>query len=85
MYGNMLALQRTLKKEVLQLSVKQYIPKSNPNPKPGDLTIIGSHANGFVKVSPRAFWGRTIQPLTARRSSMNHCGRTWSMPWASVA
>lgn len=37
--------------EVLYLSVKQYIPKSNPNPQPGDLTIIGAHANGFVKVS----------------------------------
>lgn len=37
--------------EILYLSVKQYIPKSNPNPQPGDLTIIGAHANGFVKVS----------------------------------
>ena len=37
--------------EVLYLSVKQYIPKNNPSPKPGDVTIIASHANGFVKVS----------------------------------
>lgn len=37
--------------EVLQLAVKQYIPKDNPDPKPGDITIIASHANGFVKVS----------------------------------
>lgn len=37
--------------EVLKLSVKQYIPKDNPHPKPGDITIISSHANGFVKVS----------------------------------
>lgn len=37
--------------EVLQLAVKQYIPKDNPNPKPGDITIIASHANGFVKVN----------------------------------
>lgn len=36
--------------EVLQLAVKQYIPKDNPNPKPGDITVIASHANGFVKV-----------------------------------
>lgn len=36
--------------EVLNLHVKQYIPKDNPNPKPGDITIIASHANGFVKV-----------------------------------
>jgi hypothetical protein len=34
-----------------QLSVKQYIPHDNPNPQPGDITIIGAHANGFPKVS----------------------------------
>ena len=33
-----------------KLSVKQYIPLDNPTPKPGDLTIIGAHANGFPKV-----------------------------------
>jgi len=33
----------------LYLSVKQYIPKDNPNPRPGDVTIIGAHANGFPK------------------------------------
>ena len=38
--------------EVLHLAVKQYIPKSNPNPKPGDITVIGAHANGFPKVRP---------------------------------
>ena len=37
--------------EVLQLSVKQYVPLDNPNPEAGDLTIIGAHANGFAKVS----------------------------------
>lgn len=36
--------------EVLHLAVKQYIPKSNPNPQAGDVTIIGAHANGFPKV-----------------------------------
>lgn len=36
--------------EVLYLAVKQYIPKNNLNPQPGDITIIASHANGFVKV-----------------------------------
>jgi len=35
--------------DVLHLAVKQYIPLENPNPKPGDVTIIGGHANGFVK------------------------------------
>lgn len=36
--------------EVLYLSVKQYTPRNNLNPKPGDVTIVASHANGFVKV-----------------------------------
>lgn len=36
--------------EILQVCAKQYIPRSNPNPQPGDITIIGAHANGFVKV-----------------------------------
>jgi len=37
--------------DVLHLSIKQYIPLDNPNPKEGDLTIIGAHANGFPKVT----------------------------------
>lgn len=35
---------------VLRLAVKEYIPRENPNPAPGDVTIIGAHANGFTKV-----------------------------------
>ncbi|KAJ4393296.1 hypothetical protein N0V93_002504 [Gnomoniopsis smithogilvyi] len=42
--------------EVLKLAVKQYIPKDNPNPKPGDITIIASHANGFVKELYEPLW-----------------------------
>ena len=34
----------------LRLAVKQYIPRDNPCPQDGDLTIIGTHANGFPKV-----------------------------------
>jgi hypothetical protein len=37
--------------DVLHLAIKQYIPKDNPNPQHGDVTIIGAHANGFVKVN----------------------------------
>lgn len=37
--------------DVLKLAIKQYIPKDNPNPSLGDVTIIGAHANGFPKVS----------------------------------
>ncbi|KAK2031217.1 hypothetical protein LX32DRAFT_691924, partial [Colletotrichum zoysiae] len=42
------ALARS-QEDVLKLAVKEYTPKDNPNPKPGDVTIIGAHANGFPK------------------------------------
>lgn len=47
-----------------RLSVKQYIPLDNPTPKPGDVTIIGAHANGFPKVSvirANAHWKKYAQ------------------------
>ncbi|KAK3941613.1 alpha/beta-hydrolase [Diplogelasinospora grovesii] len=50
--------------EVLYLSVKQYIPKSNPNPKPGDVTIIASHANGFVKEIYEPLWEDLVNFLS---------------------
>jgi len=36
--------------DILQLAIKQYTPNDNTNPQPGDVTIIGAHANGFPKV-----------------------------------
>ena len=42
--------------EVLQMVVKQYTPKDNPDPSPGDVTIIGAHANGFPKVGCLIFF-----------------------------
>lgn len=42
--------------EVLHLHVKQYTPKDNPFPKPGDITVIASHANGFVKELYEPLW-----------------------------
>jgi pimeloyl-ACP methyl ester carboxylesterase len=41
---------------VLKLHVKQYIPIDNPEPQPGDLTIIGAHANGFPKELYEPLW-----------------------------
>ena len=41
---------------VLHLHVKQYIPIDNPNPQPGDVTIIGGHANGFPKELYEPLW-----------------------------
>ncbi|KAJ4533517.1 hypothetical protein HRR77_008495 [Exophiala dermatitidis] len=42
--------------DVLQLAVKQYIPKDNAHPRPGDVTIIGAHANGFPKELYEPLW-----------------------------
>ncbi|KAF5662750.1 host-specific ak-toxin akt2 [Fusarium heterosporum] len=41
---------------VFMLAVKQYIPHDNPNPQPGDVTIIGAHANGFPKELYEPLW-----------------------------
>ncbi|KAH6970330.1 Alpha/beta hydrolase family-domain-containing protein [Fusarium avenaceum] len=42
--------------EKLWLHVKEYIPKDNPYPRKGDVTIIGSHANGFPKELYEPLW-----------------------------
>ncbi|KAL8243776.1 hypothetical protein R6Q59_010034 [Mikania micrantha] len=42
--------------DVLHLAVKQYIPLDNPNPQPGDVTIIAAHANGFPKELYEPLW-----------------------------
>ncbi|KAK4233047.1 peroxisomal membrane protein LPX1 [Achaetomium macrosporum] len=39
-----------------RLAVKQYLPLDNPNPQPGDVTIIGAHANGFPKELYEPLW-----------------------------
>ncbi|KAL1861574.1 hypothetical protein VTK73DRAFT_7048 [Phialemonium thermophilum] len=47
----------------LYLSVKQYIPKDNLNAQPGDITIIGGHANGFVKELYEPLWEDLVKAL----------------------
>ncbi|KKK20610.1 hypothetical protein ARAM_000157 [Aspergillus rambellii] len=42
--------------DVLNLVVKQYIPLDNPNPRPGDVTILAAHANGFPKELYEPLW-----------------------------
>ncbi|KAL5332228.1 Alpha/beta hydrolase family-domain-containing protein [Aspergillus crustosus] len=42
--------------DVLNLTVKQYIPLDNPNPQPGDVTILAAHANGFPKELYEPLW-----------------------------
>ncbi|KAK3292013.1 Alpha/beta hydrolase family-domain-containing protein [Chaetomium fimeti] len=47
-----------------RLAVKQYIPLDNPNPQPGDVTIIAAHANGFPKELYEPLWDE-LQKKTA--------------------
>ncbi|KAL3480599.1 Alpha/beta hydrolase family-domain-containing protein [Aspergillus californicus] len=42
--------------DVLNLAVKQYIPLDNPNPQPGDVTVLAAHANGFPKELYEPLW-----------------------------
>ncbi|ODM22699.1 hypothetical protein SI65_00288 [Aspergillus cristatus] len=50
------AATANVQEEMLYLAVKQYIPLDNPNPQPGDVTIIGAHANGFPKELYEPLW-----------------------------
>ncbi|KAF9888899.1 hypothetical protein FE257_008269 [Aspergillus nanangensis] len=52
--------------DVLQLAIKQYVPLSNPSPKPGDLSIIGAHANGFPKELYEPLWDEIYHRLQAK-------------------
>ena len=47
----------------LRLHVKQYIPKSNPKPKDGDVTIIGAVADAFPKEMMEPMWDDFYQHM----------------------
>ncbi|KAL4734074.1 alpha/beta-hydrolase [Aspergillus similis] len=51
--------------EVLKLVVKQYSPKSNPDPQPGDLTIIGTHGSGYPKELYEPIWEELYYELSS--------------------
>ncbi|CEJ61574.1 hypothetical protein PMG11_10104 [Penicillium brasilianum] len=50
--------------DALKLMVKQYTPKSNPHPQPGDLTIIGAHGSGFPKELYEPIWEGVLSQLS---------------------
>ncbi|KAJ3499385.1 hypothetical protein NLG97_g380 [Lecanicillium saksenae] len=50
--------------DVPKLSVKQYVPLDNTTPQPGDVTIIGAHANGFPKELYEPLWEEIHQRLS---------------------
>ncbi|EOA82046.1 hypothetical protein ACJQWK_05584 [Exserohilum turcicum] len=47
--------------DVLYLAVKQYTPLRNTSPKPGDITIIAAHANGFAKELYEPLWNELLK------------------------
>jgi pimeloyl-ACP methyl ester carboxylesterase len=51
--------------EVLYLHVKQYTPLNNTDPQPGDVTIIGAHANGFPKELYEPLWEEILNKSKA--------------------
>ncbi|KAH8731125.1 Alpha/beta hydrolase family-domain-containing protein [Phaeosphaeriaceae sp. PMI808] len=51
----------TTQDEVLHLAVKQYTPINNSSPKPGDITIIAAHANGFPKELYEPLWDELLK------------------------
>jgi len=51
--------------DVLQIAIKQYTPFDNSDPQPGDLTIIGAHANGFPKELYEPLWDELYMGLKA--------------------
>ncbi|KAF1840889.1 alpha/beta-hydrolase [Cucurbitaria berberidis CBS 394.84] len=51
----------TNQEEVLHIAVKQYTPLNNPCPRPGDITIIGAHANGFPKELYEPLWDELLK------------------------
>jgi hypothetical protein len=54
----------TCQEDVLYLAVKQYVPLSNPKPKPGDVTIIAASANGFPKELYEPLWDDLLARIT---------------------
>ncbi|KAL3474101.1 toxin biosynthesis protein [Aspergillus californicus] len=44
----------------LKLVVKKYTPRDNPNPQPGDVTLIGTHGCGFPKELYEPLWEETL-------------------------
>ena len=65
-----------------KLVLKSYTPIDNPNPQPGDVTIIGAHGCGFPKVSKsnpilHAKYLRNTLAKRSVRSFTNLYGKTY--------
>ncbi|KAF2094885.1 hypothetical protein NA57DRAFT_80054 [Rhizodiscina lignyota] len=56
---------RGSQEEVLHIAVKQYTPLNNPHPKKGDVTVIGTQANGFPKEVYEPLWEDLLERTNA--------------------
>ena len=61
----------------LRLCIKQYIPRSNGDPKSGDLTLVATHGSGLPKVCTFEYSLENIA-LISFRNSMSPCGRIYA-------
>ncbi|KAL4756599.1 alpha/beta-hydrolase [Aspergillus foveolatus] len=52
--------------DVLKLAIKRYTPRSNPNPQPGDVTVIGAHGSGFPKELYEPIWEEILSRLSTQ-------------------
>lgn len=48
------------------MCVKQYIPKNNPSPKEGDVTIIGAVADSYPKEIYEPLWENLVKELEGK-------------------
>ena len=60
--------------DVLNVHIKQYVPLDNPDPQPGDVTIIGAHANGFPKELYEALWAELHARSRSRQQQPDSSG-----------
>ncbi|KAF2145633.1 uncharacterized protein K452DRAFT_324555 [Aplosporella prunicola CBS 121167] len=56
--------------DTLKVVYKQYRPFDNPTPSPGDITIIGAHANGFPKELYEPLWEEIYQLLKSKNKAI---------------
>lgn len=60
---NALAVEEGTPEATLHLSVKHYVPKNNPSPQAGDITIIALHAMIYTKEVYEPIWDDLIHSL----------------------
>ncbi|KAI1777059.1 putative toxin biosynthesis protein [Hypoxylon cercidicola] len=63
--------------DVLYLSVKQYVPVDNPAPRPGDVTILAAHANGFPKELYEPLWADLHLRLQSQKENGFRIRAVW--------